>query len=142
MTLSLKQASQADLDYLLTLRKLTMTEHLERAGRFLTDAEHLDRVAYGLAHAHLLRVGSTTAGMIKYIAGDQQLDILQLQIHPQHQNQGLGRRVLEMLIQQLSPDLVNLSVLKGNPAIALYQRMGFVVVADEGDEWRMHLTLT
>ena len=40
MSFELIQATEADKAFLLTLRKLTMVEHLEKAGLYLSDDEH------------------------------------------------------------------------------------------------------
>ena len=43
MNLKLIKATEHDKLYLLSLRKLTMAEHLERVGIHLTDEQHLFR---------------------------------------------------------------------------------------------------
>ncbi|MEM9270118.1 MAG: GNAT family N-acetyltransferase, partial [Pseudomonadota bacterium] len=55
------------------------------------------------------------------------LRIKKLYLAPEHQNQGLGREVLDMICQRgFDQGLeVRLTVLTNNPAIRFYRRAGF-----------------
>ncbi|CAM3274779.1 hypothetical protein [Shewanella violacea] len=55
-------ATQDDRAYLLSLRKLTMLEHLENSGQFLSDAEHESRLDDAYACSHLIIFNSETIG--------------------------------------------------------------------------------
>jgi hypothetical protein len=46
MVFKFVQAKESDKEYLLELRKMTMIEHLERAGQFLSEKEHFERINY------------------------------------------------------------------------------------------------
>ncbi len=58
-------------------------------------------------------------------------------IAPAHQDQGIGTEVLEAVIAD-APVPVQLSVLRRNPrARALYERLGFAVIAEDDTRLRM-----
>ncbi len=64
---------------------------------------------------------------------DQHADSHQLreiQIHPDHQNQGIGTLVVEDVIQtaQKEGKRLWLMVLRQNQAVTLYKRLGFTVI--------------
>lgn len=145
-------ATETDQNYLLALRKLTMVEHLERNGVYLTDKQHLERVQYNYHQAHLIQlhrplkqlsgqlaapIQNTVIGMLKYQQNHTDLKILQLQIHPDHQNKGYGKAVMQQILRHANTPKVSLTVLKGNPAIHLYKRLGFEVVGEDELEYWM-----
>ncbi len=63
----------------------------------------------------------------------------EIQIHPKYQNQGLGTRILQSLIEQCSREKMELRlrVLKLNPAVALYKRLGFDIVGENEQQYCM-----
>ncbi len=139
------RATDADKAYLLQLRKLTMTAHLEASGLMLSDAEHLFRLEDNYAHAHIIfHRHSTTQnrqliGGIQFKEDTQFIKLFQLQIHPDYQSNGLGTTILRHLIKeseqrQLS---IKLSVLKTNKAQHLYMRLGFQLIKQDQHELYM-----
>ncbi len=70
---------------------------------------------------------------------DETTPELSIAVLPDQRGQGIGGALLAHLIARVSgryPALC-LSVSAGNPAQRLYQRLGFVVVAQEGDSFKM-----
>lgn len=65
--------------------------------------------------------------------------MVQIQIDPAFQGQGLGRRLLAGLLRQADDEgaPVTLSVLKGNPARRLYESLGFTPVEETALEIEM-----
>jgi ribosomal protein S18 acetylase RimI-like enzyme len=126
-------ATEMDESYFLALRKLTMTEHLQCAGRYLDDEQHRQRVKLDYDCSHKIVYQNCTIGMLKFRQSQQEVEIMQFQIHPDHQGQGLGKKVLEQVLK--GAKVARLSVLKGNPAIHLYQRLGFEVIDEDAEEF-------
>jgi ribosomal protein S18 acetylase RimI-like enzyme len=58
---------------------------------------------------------------------------------PQYQTQGLGTKLIQQLLANADARAipVQLSVLKVNPARALYERLGFRVVGEDEQRWYM-----
>jgi ribosomal protein S18 acetylase RimI-like enzyme len=70
---------------------------------------------------------------------DEYRQVKEIQIHPTFQGQGIGTRVMQDVIdrtQQMDKNLM-LKVLHENHALALYKRLGFVVVDDTGVQYVM-----
>ena len=70
---------------------------------------------------------------------DEFRQIREIQIHPTYQGQGIGTRVVQDVIyrsQQMDKKLM-LKVLHENHALALYERLGFVVTDDTGVQYVM-----
>jgi ribosomal protein S18 acetylase RimI-like enzyme len=65
---------------------------------------------------------------------------LSMAIRPEFRNRGFGRQLLETLFEQLraaNVGQVSLSVDTRNPAVRLYRRCGFEVVAESGTAFTM-----
>ncbi|WP_341501214.1 GNAT family N-acetyltransferase [Gallaecimonas sp. GXIMD4217] len=134
------RASDADRDFLLTLRKRTMTEHLERVGLFLSDDDHRFRIDDLYGCAYLLHQGDEPIGLVKFHESAERVDILQLQILPEYQGRGIASQVLRrfMAMAEHSGKFLALKVLKGNPARGLYERLGFELVGEDRYEHHLH----
>ena len=132
----LRAASEADVPFLLALRRQTMDRHLARSGRPADDAAHLARILYHWEHARIVLVAGEPAGLLKAYRGASAWHVVQIQVAPAWQGQGLGARLLrEVLAQADAAGLpTRLEVLKANPARRLYERLGFRIVADAGDD--------
>lgn len=58
------QASEKDRDFLLSLRMLTMVEHLEKSGQFLSDEEHELRLNDAYDCSYLIAYASESIGTL------------------------------------------------------------------------------
>ena len=139
MSFRLIQAIESDRPYLLALRKQTMTEHLERDGVFLSEAEHMERLNHQFDCCYIVWRQAKRIGALKYCSTVNDVEILQLQVAPQFQGRGYGTDIVSLLRDRHAGKLVRLSVLKTNPAFRLYQRLGFVTVAADEHEYQMQL---
>ncbi|CAB3750620.1 GNAT family N-acetyltransferase [Burkholderia puraquae] len=123
----LRPASAADLPFLLTLRRLTMTEHLQRVGAPTDDAAHDRRIRANFDDALIVCDGIDAIGLLKVTRTTDEWHVHQIQILPARQGQGIGEAVLNALLTDAAREHVpvSLSVLHGNPARRLYERLGF-----------------
>ncbi|MFJ3461083.1 GNAT family N-acetyltransferase [Achromobacter spanius] len=137
--LALQPATEEDVPFLLSLRKRTMTAYLERAGIPVDDAEHLARIHYHFDDAQIVWLGGRPAGLFKHYRDPAGWRIVQIQIDPDYQGQGLGRRLLAKVLDRADKEgaPVTLSVLKGNPARRLYEALGFTSVMETELEHEM-----
>jgi len=138
-SLALQPATEDDLPFLLTLRKTTMQEHLQRAGAPLDDDYHLARIRYRFEDARIVWLDGRPAGLLKHGRDPAGWRIVQIQIDPAFQGRGLGRRLLEGVLDEADAEgvPVTLSVLKGNPARRLYEALGFIPVEETDLEYEM-----
>nr|WP_241737626.1 GNAT family N-acetyltransferase [Neptunicella marina] len=114
-----------------------MQQHLHTAGIFLDDEEHLKRIQVHFEHVHLILIDEQAVGMLKYWQTDNEIKIAQLQLMPSTQGKGLGKAILQDIMQQANElNLpVRLSVLKENPAKHLYYRLGFEQESEDQYEY-------
>ena len=141
MDYTFRKAEESDFDYLLQLRRLTMDDYLLQNGLDISDKEHTFRIKYNFDDAKIILVDGVEAGLFKasYTAQNSQWYIYQIQIHPDYQGLGIGRKLIINLCEQALKDnaSVGLSVLKSNPAKRLYDRLGFTVIDSNSSEFEM-----
>lgn len=139
MLFSRRVATQADLPFLLALRSESMGPHLAAAGIDRSDEAQLARVLHRFDCAELLLADGVPVGLLKLARGPGEWRVLQIQLSATVRGQGLGRRVMEEVLADasLSGAMVTLTVLKANPAKALYERLGFTVVGEDEHEFHM-----
>ncbi len=126
-TIDLRPASLADLPFLQTLRRLTMTEHLQRVGAPTDDEAHDRRIRAHFEDAMIVCEGADAIGLLKVTRSAGEWHVHQIQILPARQGRGIGEAVLRELLTDAAREnvCVSLSVLHGNPARRLYERLGF-----------------
>lgn len=134
--LSLRPAALADEAFLLSLRLQTMIEHLNRVGEPTTPEAHGERMRDRFEDIRIVLLDGKAIGMVKAYRDSDAWILQQVQILPSHQGSGVGRRVVEGVIAtaRTSGLPVRLSVLDGNPARRLYERLGFLAVGRAGNE--------
>lgn len=83
-------------------------------------------------HSVLLVAGAPAGTLIVDRVGNE-IRLVDIALLPRYRSRGLGTRVISGLIEESSRKGVplRLSVLHGNRAIRLYQRLGFVVVESD-----------
>ncbi|GAB4200349.1 MAG: GNAT family N-acetyltransferase [Wenzhouxiangellaceae bacterium] len=135
----LRPATAADRDFLLDLRLRVMDPHLRAGGIELSADEHAQRVDYRYADTHIIERQGSALGMIKLGQQSDELEVVQLQILPEYQGQGLGAAVMRRIVDDAlaRQQIITLKVLKHNPALTLYQRLGFEVVDEDALEYHM-----
>lgn len=130
---STRPATPQDIAFLTELRLRTIHEHIVRAGTVLTLEEHRRRASANLESCSVFEVGGRPVGMMKVLRSDGEWTIDQIQLEPEFQSRGMGTEILRKLqaSAQAAGVRLTLKVLKVNPALRLYERLGFKVVGEE-----------
>jgi len=144
MHINLIPAHEEDIQFLLDLRVLTMGMYLGKSGIPNTTEEHLYRIKYNFVDAQIIEYNSQKIGLFKasYLKESNQWYLFQIQIHPNFQNLKIGSHLVKALINKASQQgrSVGLSVLKNNPALSFYIRLGFKIIQETNDELELSLT--
>jgi len=75
---------------------------------------------------------------------DEQTPEIAIALFEAYRNQGIGTRMIKQMIERMKEEdyaQVSLSITKGNDAIRLYERQGFVVVDENEEDYIMLLRL-
>lgn len=143
-TIGFRAVKHEDLDFLLKLRKKSMSAHLADANIKLTNEQHLERIKEHYYDSHIILrdrkpIGLLKLGVVALKDTSKSLHIRQLQILPEYQGQGIGSKVLSVVkkkaLQLQLP--ITLNVLLKNPARGLYLRHGFQIESKNKVEFQM-----
>lgn len=147
-TIGFRKVKHEDIDFLLRLRKKSMSVHLTKAKIKLTNEQHLERIKEHYYDSHIILrdrkpIGVLKMGVITLNGTSKSLHIRQLQILPEFQGQGIGSKVLTVVkkraLQLQLP--ITLNVLLKNPARGLYLRHGFQIEGKNKLEFQMRCPL-
>ncbi len=148
-TIGFRKVKDDDLDFLLRLRKKSMSAHLAKAKIKLTNEQHLERIKEHYYESHIILrdrkpIGLLKMGVIAVNGPTKSLHIRQIQILPEHQREGIGSKVLNVVkkraLQLQLP--ITLNVLLRNPARGLYLRHGFQIEGKNKLEFQMRCPLS
>jgi len=137
--LTFRAATEADVSFLLELRRQTMSEHLRLSGIEPSERERRERVLANFDCAEIILLSGTPVGLLKVVRRADKWDLVQIQIAPAKQGMGLGSSILKKLLADAvqAHVSVSLSVLKANPARQLYERLGFRIVGENEQAYDM-----
>jgi len=147
-TIGFRKVKHEDIDFLLKLRKKSMSSHLAKAKIKLTNEQHLERIKEHYYDSHIILrdrkpIGVLKMGVVALNGTSKSLHIRQLQILPEFQGEGIGSKVLTVAkkraLQLQLP--ITLNVLVKNPARGLYLRHGFQIEGKNKLEFQMRCPL-
>lgn len=141
--LSLRPAVASDVVFLTSLRRQTMWEHFERVGRPVDEDEQYQRVLNRCDCAEVVVLDGEDIGLLKVVRDTDPWELIQIQLLPEYQGQGLGTILLTQVISEAkkADRKVELGVLRENPARRLYERLGFRVAGETDISYQMRVDL-
>ncbi len=139
---SLRQATDADYDFLYRLHVITLREYIESLWGWEESwqQEYFAR-KFEPHKRKIIQIDGQDAGVVVIEQREQELYLGLLELLPAYQRRGVGTTIISQLIDRVGKQdqALSLHVLKSNhPARRLYERLGFVVVEDE--EYRFKMT--
>ena len=139
LSVGFRRAQITDVDFLLQLRKSTMTVHLNKAGFYFSDEDHIARINEFFSDSIIITNHKESIGLIKLGVFSDKLHIRQFQILPTFHGKGVGSFVLDVIKKKARERKlpVTLNVLLDNPAKSLYIRHGFYVEEQLKLEYKM-----
>jgi GNAT superfamily N-acetyltransferase len=94
---------------------------------------------WDLAEVRIIAVGNSDVGWLQSSVRDDELFVAQLFLDDPFQGQGIGTEVMNRLIGGASRlnQAVRLAVVKTNPALRLYERLGFHITHEDDRKFYM-----
>jgi len=135
--LTLRQAAGLDMDFCWNLHKQTMQDYVDATWGWneVDQAQRFD-AAFDPSSTLVIELDAQPIGMLVVDQSGVPVRICSMEISPAHQNKGHGSAIISRIIDT-DDKPVWLQVLKVNPAKALYQRLGFVVIGETSTHWQM-----
>lgn len=143
--ITFRPITDEDLPFLARLYASTRQEELavtpwteEQKQAFLQqqfEAQHRHyQEHYPEASFDVLQVDGEAAGRLYVSRWTREIRIVDIALLPEYRNRGIGSRVLEDLLDEgrRSGKSVSIHVEKSNPALRLYERLGFEPIEDKG----------
>ena len=138
----LRPAGPEDMEFLRTLHRAAMREHVERTYGPWDDADQRQRfdASTDPATHDIIELDGTPVGCRWVRRHPDALELVRLYLMPDAQGQGVGTHVVRSLLDDATRVAlpVRLRVMKTNPARRLYERLGFVVTAETETHFAMH----
>jgi ribosomal protein S18 acetylase RimI-like enzyme len=137
---ALRLAQVADLAFCRRITHETMRSMVEQLFGW-DEAWQTEKFArqWNVNEVRIITVATEDAGWLQTAMVEDALFLKQIYLDRRFQRQGVGTRVMQIVIedaQQQSKD-VTLGVLKINPALSLYQRLGFRTTGE--DEYKFYM---
>jgi ribosomal protein S18 acetylase RimI-like enzyme len=128
--MNLRDAAPADADLVYQIKYQAYAEHAIRSYGSWDEAFQRRYTAGNLHCTKIVLVDDTPVGWIACKEEVKQIEILDLHILPGYQRKGIGGKLISGIWERAarSGKEVHLSVLKTNPSITLYERLGFIAV--------------
>jgi ribosomal protein S18 acetylase RimI-like enzyme len=148
MPVTLRPVGAADEPFLFDLYASTRMEELapvrwsaELRTRFLrwqfSAQQRFYQVAYAGADFQVILLDDRPIGRLYVARLEDEIRVVDIAILPEYRNAGIGSRLLGELLDEANQagKPVRIHVEKVNPALRLYQRLGFAIVDDRGVYW-------
>jgi len=140
MSTVLRPATTEDIAFARELYFGTMRYITDRLSDW-NEAEQVARFAerFLLEEVRIIVRDDKDVGWLQVGETDEEIFLKQIYIDPGSQNQGIGSRLVANLLERArrANKPVRLGVVKINPALALYQRLGFAITSE--DEFKFYM---
>jgi len=145
LAVSLRQATPDDLEFLHAVYATTRAEELAVTGwsdaqkaqfcRMQSTAQDAHyRQHYPAAQFSIIERAGVPAGRLYVNRGTDEIRIIDIALLPEHRRAGIGSSFLRALMEEarIGGKVLSIHVEKFNPALRLYQRLGFQPREDQG----------
>jgi ribosomal protein S18 acetylase RimI-like enzyme len=98
------------------------------------------RHRYPLADDSIILQSSQPIGRMLVDRNEREMVLVDIALLPEHRNAGIGTRLVQSLLDEAvrTGKSIRLSVVTTNPAVRLYQRLGFSTADDNGSYLEMN----
>jgi len=139
MQIVLRPAVSQDFEYCKRLYFTGMKKIIEELGLDMAAQAASFLQNWDLAEVRIIAVGNSEVGWLQSSVRDDGLFVAQLFVDDPFQGQGIGTEVMNRLIGEASHlnQAVRLAVVKTNPALRLYERLGFHITREDDRKFYM-----
>jgi GNAT superfamily N-acetyltransferase len=98
--IALRPANQEDMAFQLDLRQQTMNPHLLAWGLIPSLEEHERRILFRFDCAQIVQLAGEAVGLLKVARDEKDWHLIQIQLRPSLQGQGLGTQLIQTVIDE------------------------------------------
>jgi len=148
--ISLRDMQRSDEPFLYEVYAGTRQEELEPTGWSAEQKDEFLRMQFNAQHIYyqnnfpdaeyaVIEADGHAIGRLYVHRRPDEICIVDIALLPEHRGAGIGSRLLREILAEASEvgKPVRIHVEKNNPALSLYQRLGFTINADKGFYWLM-----
>jgi ribosomal protein S18 acetylase RimI-like enzyme len=139
--ISLRPVTAEDMAFLFKVYESTRAEEMalapwsdEQKEDFLRQQFHIQNTQYSESYSdadfQVIVVDGRDAGRLYVDRGAEEIRIIDISLLPDFRGRGIGGSILRAILDEAEARMVVLHVLRTNPAIRLYQRLGFAVAEE------------
>jgi ribosomal protein S18 acetylase RimI-like enzyme len=139
MQITIRPAITQDFEYCKRLYFAGMKRIIEELGLNMDAQIASFRQQWELKQVRIISVNSSDVGWLQSDMRDDELFVAQLFVDTPFQRQGIGTEVMNQLIAEAAGlnQAVSLAVVKINPALRLYERLGFHTTHEDDRKFYM-----
>ena len=139
MPIALRPARSGDFEFCARLYFSGMEETIQRLKLDMVAQNRNLRERWNVEEVQIITSDGTDIGWMQSSVQDSAQYLEQIFIDTSFQNRGIGTRIIGTLINEarLQQRPVTLGVVKANPALRLYERLGFRVIRQDDRKFYM-----
>lgn len=134
MEINLRQSTEEDFEFIFSLNKINMKKYVDVIRGWNEEYERADMKTKFIPGAHkIIQADRQDIGVILIQEEPDHFKLTHLELLPEFQNKGIGTKLIKEVLDNAKAKnkYVWLKVLKTNPAIELYKKLGFVKIGEE-----------
>jgi ribosomal protein S18 acetylase RimI-like enzyme len=110
--------------------------------QFNAQTQHYGKAYSGDVSFQLILIGEQPVGRLYLHRTDEEIRIVDISLLPESRGQGIGSAILKELLAEAAAagKPVRIHVERNNPALKLYERLGFYRIGDTGIYYLMEAT--
>jgi ribosomal protein S18 acetylase RimI-like enzyme len=131
----LRKATMKDCAFLYHLRSITLERYVSEFSGWGAEQREAYYLDFDPSIHEIIAIDGQDAGAVAIVRKDTEIRFINLHLLPEYQSRGVGTAIFQQAITEADArriPIVLQGVLKTNPAIRLYERLGFAVT-EEGD---------
>ena len=140
-SLTLRPATPQDSEFAFLTKRAAFKGYVEQVwGWHEEQQREMHARRFRSQDFRLVNLDGVEVGIVALVRKPEWIDLDQLFLSPEHQGRGVGRRCMELLMEEARQAAlpIRLGVLKVNPrARVFYERLGFSVFAETETHHRM-----
>ncbi len=131
-----REATSGDFEFVFELNKINMRKYVETIRGWDEEAEQEEmRKKFVPGVDTIIQINGEDAGIFQIEETKDAITLKHVELLPRFQNKGFGKMIISDLLKKGKP--VRLQVLKQNPAVKLYERLGFKIIGETELKYRM-----